>query len=669
MLALFLFSTQILFAQLPDYHLQLFDHNAGIRPGNINKVAKDKKGFVWIGYPRQVQRFDGKKSEAFRIDGNIIGLFCDASGNVWVQTPEKIFRFHEASRSFHQVEVKTAKDNSLGSLFMLPDKQLYLVTRQGLFQYHHQQQTFLPATTLSVPPPYSTRVFAQNNWTIFFAHGKHIYAYNLQTHRVDSLLGRNSMMMFAVNDDNLMLSTWDGTSFHYNFGADTVLALPSPAKLRNEPDSFFSIRSMVPFAANRFFLASNTGIYEYNHQTKAFKKLKFFLDGRKVSTNDYVKHISVDDEGFTWMASVDGIARFSHKQQQPIGLIRIRQANDEMPLAIDNVRKILEDKDGNLWLATGHGFASWNKQKGDWEIFLSAHNREDRLSFPSIRGMVYDGRYLILGPANKGSWLFDVKTHQYRRPTYDSDSTKRRNYSDFIDDIITLRNGNHLLMGRDKLYLLNGKTYKMSMPDVPAAKENTNYGFQGSDGMIWITTQRGLHAHDSALRWLQNVELPGQGKFISSGFMMRDGRLLFSTTDGLFTAQYINGKAEVKKFTNLFDGLFVLTLYQDDNGIVWATSEEGIYRFDSRLSKLNLFDYSDNVQGYGFNGNSWYKDRNGYLFFGGVNGINYLKPENIETPDEQLRVYIQQVKLGKKNCFYTGFIILLNWIMRNGPWK
>lgn len=656
MLACFcLLGAGTLFAQLPDYHLQLFNHTSGIRPGNINKVVKDTKGFVWISYPRQIQRFNGRKVDVFKAGGSITGLFCDTEGRVWAQTGKSISKFNEERQNFEQTEVESEAATDFGGMFQTPDKQLHVLGGNGLYRYDDKRCAFVQSYKLPVPLPYGVRIFAHKAWTIFFAHDSSIYRYDLLTKKTAKLPNRNLMVMFEAGEDSLLASSWSGNSYWYNFRSGTITPVTSPDKVKNEPEQFFGVRSMARFASNRYFLITNTGIYEYDAATHQYKKLSFFLDGRRVATNDYVKHISLDDEGFAWMASVDGVARFSYKQQQPIGLIRVRQASDELPLAVDNVRKMVEDDEGNLWLATGYGIVSWNKKKGSWQMFPPAHNREDRLAFPSVRGLVYDGKYLILGPTDLGTWLFDVKTHRYKRPLFDNEETRRYNHGDFVDDIYTLRNGNHLIMGRDRLYLLNGKTYRMTMPDVPAAKENTNYAFEGADGIIWITTSKGLHCLDSNLKQLENLTPPTRDKSISAGFMLPDNRLLFSTTEGLFTAQYSKGKAVVKKFTNLFDRIFVLTLYQDDNGIIWATSEDGIYRFDPRLSKLNVFDYSDNVQGYGFNGNSWFKTKAGYLFFGGINGINYLKPEHVSAVNEKLQVYINHAKVGDSDSLLYRF--------------
>lgn len=642
-----------LHAQLPDYHIQMFDYNLGVKPGTIRGITKDQKGFLWIQHPRLIQRFDGRKTESFNPGGNYAGMICDDNGKLWVYTTDKLFCFEEKIKDFK--EVKLPQIDPGFRLFQATDKKLWLLSKKEILEYEEKTGAFHPISKkISVPAPYNTRLFAIHQQSLFINHGSQLYRYNLQSGEVDSLENLDGMFVFPLNEDSAAVTTWDGTTYWYNYKARKITPVYSPAKIGDQALNFFSIRSMQQYAQNLFFATTNTGIYQYNTKTQKFRKLKFYLNGREVGTNDYANHIYIDKGGFVWLGTVDGVARFSH-HHRPIGLLRIRKAYDELPVAIDNVRKIVEDSEGNLWLGTGYGIASWNKKKGDWIFFPPSYQREDRLSFPSIRGLVYDGKYLVVGATDLGTWLLDTKTHRFKRPTYDNEKTRESNYRDFVDDIHTLKNGDHLIMGRDAIYLLNGKTYQLSMPDIPPAKENSNFAFQGADGTIWITTDKGLHRLDSALNYKENVQLPFKNKFISAGFMLPDSRLLFNCSDGLYTAQQIDGKTVLKKFTNLFDNVFILSLYQDEKGIIWATSENGIFRYDPSTSKLNLFDHSDNVQGYGFNGNSWYRSKDGYLFLGGVNGINYLHPDHLSRPNEPLSVYFQQAKVGKADSLIYDF--------------
>src|SRR5690606_13413079 len=148
-------------------------------------------------------------------------------------------------------------------------------------------------------------------------------------------------------------------------------------------------------------------------------------------------------------------------------------------------------------------------------------------------------------------------------------------------------------------------TQTLRFLDIPASSENSNYALQGQDGTIWLTTARGLHVLDASLQYLCKVDLPHHSPLITSGCILSDDRLLYATEEGLFTARYTPDSIEIKKYTDVFDGIFVAILYMDQTGMLWTGTENGIYRFDPVQKSLELYDYSDNIQGYGFNGNSY----------------------------------------------------------------
>lgn len=639
-------------AQLPDYHLQLFDYSSGIRPGTIRSVIRDNKGFLWILHFRSVQRFDGRKVINFRVKGTFTHLFCDRSNRVWISGTDRVYFYDEHLRDFTEV-TPPAKDSAgmLGDLFQLPDQEVSLQTSSGFLEFQPDTRRFVPSIRITppLPRPFSARVFAACRHTLFFRNRAWIYRYDTREGRLDSLPDRNLQAIFALNADSLLAATWNNNSFWYDFKTRTIATASPPRSEKGPYSPSFSVRGLTEFEPGKFFVPAREGIFEYDNSTHAFRRLKFFLDGRAITTNDYANSIFTDPEGIVWMATIDGVARFASRQS-PIGLIRIRQLNDGLSTGIDNIRKMVEDEHGNLWLATGAGFVCWKKDKDDWLFFLPSHNQEDRLSHPSIRGLVYDGRYLILGPTDLGVWLFDPRTYQYKRPSFDSPVTRKLSLGDFIDDIVTLRSGDHLIMGRDALYLLDGKTYALKLVENPASRENTNSAYQGADGIIWLTTMTGLHCLDANLNYLLKAPLGPEFHPIICGFVLPDNRLLFSSPKGVFTARYRDGNVTVEKFTDVFDDSFLITLYVEDNGIVWATSDDGIYRLDPATSELNLFDNSDNVQGYGFNGNNWMRTREGVLFFGGLNGMNYLRPEKLDLRNEALKVYIEEVRSGNNDA-------------------
>ena len=96
-------------AQLPEYHLQIFDYPSGIRPDAITSMDKDQKGMLWILYRSQVQSFDGKEVQNFRPSPRVNSMLCDKKGHIWVCSDKEVFLFSEKTGTFNPVAIEGGK--------------------------------------------------------------------------------------------------------------------------------------------------------------------------------------------------------------------------------------------------------------------------------------------------------------------------------------------------------------------------------------------------------------------------------------------------------------------------------------------------------------------------------------------------------------------------------
>lgn len=644
-------------AQVAEYHLQVFDYPSGIRPDAITSLGKDRRGMLWILYRSKVQRFDGKDVQNFRPSPRVNSLLCDREGRIWVCAERDVFLFSERTGTFEPVAIAHNREElKVGPVAELPTGEIWILTSEGFFQFDQTAQRFSATAPLQQHKTgLHTDIFMICGNALFFHSDDFIYRHNIKTGRTDSIAGRKIYGIFPVSEDSALISMRYGSPQWYCFSTGTV----TPVLLGNGITGSFSMTHMAAIAHPHFLISSSEGIFEYDAAKKEFLKQSFFLNGRKVATNEYASFILYDEkEGYAWLATTDGIARFAFRNQ-PMAFVKISQMNEEISANINDVRKIVQDEQGYLWIATGYGFACWQKKEGKWTLFPPAKDDSSKLSHESLRGLAYDGKYLIIGPTNKGLWLFDIKTKQYRRPVYDSYETQKISERDFVDDITTLHNGNHVVIARNTIYILDGKTYQLRRFNHPAVRKGpATFCVQGGNGIVWIATVAGLYCFDAEMHYLLTVpEHFGKNVItdVYTGFMMQDNGLLFFSTRGLYTLYYKNGVVTSKKLTAVFDGINLYTVYQDRNGIIWASSENGIYRFDPKTSKLNLFDRSDNIQGYGFNSNSWFRDRDGILYFGGLNGINYWQPETFSAPYQSFEAYISKVRIGNVDYSMYAF--------------
>lgn len=644
-------------AQLPEYHLQLFDYPNGIRPDNVGAIVKDDRGMLWILYWSLVQRFDGKEVQNFRPPGRLGSILCDKKGRIWVSSDKEAFLFSEKTGTFNVVPFEEGKQKwEIGPVVELPDGRIWVLTSAGFVQFdEHTQQFTNTIIRLPSSPELETDVCSIFGNMLFVHNNKFIYRYHFLTGQSDSLPGGALYGIYPISEDSILVNTRNATAQWYQFSTQTI----TTATLGNGQSGYFTLRHMTGISPSRFLVAASDGIYEYDAAGKRFVKQNFFLNGNKVATNEYASYIYCDEvTGYGWIATTDGIARFAFRNQ-PMGFIKLKQMSDEISVGVNDVRRMVQDENGDLWIATGYGFACWKKSQDKWVLYPPARNDSTRLSHESVRGMVYDGRYLILGPTGKGLWLYDIKAQQYRRPTYESADTKKLSERDFINEITTLQNGNHVVIARRGIYILDGSTYRLRRLIHPAfGNGGASFCGQTDNGIVWIAGDNGVFCFDAELNYLLTVPEKFGNNVVTygyAGFVMKDNGVLLSASSGLYTLYYNNGQVITRKVSGVFDHIILYTLYQDRNGVIWAGSENGIYRFDPLTSKLNLFDRSDNVQGYGFNRNCWFRDKDDLLYFGGLNGVNYWQPETFSAPYQSFEAYISKTRIGNTEYSMYGF--------------
>jgi hypothetical protein len=306
----------------------------------------------------------------------------------------------------------------------------------------------------------------------------------------------------------------------------------------------------------------------------------------------------------------------------------------------NTVASFAEDNNNRVWMATGFGFARLNYLSGEIEVFHPTDKATDRLSHESIRGILFDGRYVILGPSDKGIWLYDPETKKYRRPSYTNDTVQRLSENDFYDMIYTLRNGDHIFPGRDGLYVMNGKSYELKTIQMPPGI-NSNVAFNDSRGRIWIGAMSSVFCLDE--NYNVQFKLKTTLSSIFCMYEMSPDNILIGTAEGLYKIKF-NGKESIAEPVSTAIGNNpVLAIHRDKLNHYWFSTTNGLYMSDAELTAFRKFDYADNIQSLLFAGNSFIITKSGLALFGGKHGINYFVPENFSLQDNPLNVKIKSV--------------------------
>jgi len=121
------------------------------------------------------------------------------------------------------------------------------------------------------------------------------------------------------------------------------------------------------------------------------------------------------------------------------------------------------------------------------------------------------------------------------------------------------------------------------------------------------------------------------------------GNLWVSTFNGFTRIRLEGEKATCKNYSSR-DGLANNTVYgclvDSSTGMLWLSTNGGLSRFDPVTEKFVNYDMNDGLQSNEFNGNAFFRNADGRMFFGGVNGYTAFYPSAIRTDTVLPRVVI-----------------------------
>jgi hypothetical protein len=197
---------------------------------------------------------------------------------------------------------------------------------------------------------------------------------------------------------------------------------------------------------------------------------------------------------------------------------------------------------------------------------------------------------------------------------------------------------------------------------------------------LWVGTAFGLDVYDnSANRFLHHLNDLNHPKSLVNNSIIcllqdKRGFIWVGTKDGL---SVFNKNREVIRNFTMMDGLpsnYIVSLLEDSNGNIWMGTSNGLSNLIVEANKTEIVSFRvrnyserDGLQGRLFNENSAFKTTKGELIFGGPNGFNIFKPQDIKVNKDipkivfsELQVFNKEIKPNDK---VNGRVILKQSIL------
>lgn len=607
-------------------------------PGNlIYRLFDDSKGRIWVGtfgkglciYNKEQDSFQRIELEhSTRKNEIITGIIEDGQGNIWVSSRVSGLHRFEITEDQHFKQSNYLSDKEINALYLDLKGNIWAGAINGqLFHINPDDEKSFdsdPVTTIER----QIYAFFDNGKNLFIGANGGLFIYDYQTSQTTNYkLGKDQFSPVRVISSFLKseeTSLWIGTDiglFLFDTEKLNVLNIIEASEDESIGLSNSKVTAILQLPENRLLVGTTKYLNSFDFNEPYFKNISKDKRGKHL-LNDNMIFAVLKHEDDLWVGTSNGGLNLIRN-----GKTYYFKENQHIESSISGslVRRIcLDEKNQRLWLATTSGLSmidlrSFDPDKPTFVNFKHNSSDKNTINDNYLKDIVLDARGNLWGAAyNKGI---------FRLEYFKNDSIKIVRYKNEIE------NSNSLI-------------------------SDAAHCIRSWDNNIWIGTQNGL----SKLSFEKNSYLnPVFSHFYSDESIDKSlshdwiydveidkrKRVWVATRNGL---NLLTGKNEFESWTvqKQFPNAVVYCVLEDFYNDLWLSTNDGIVRFDIDKNEFTHFGYNDGIQNREFNIHAKYRDQKGNIYLGGIEGLTYFNPEDLNRIENSKPLYFSELKVKDK---------------------
>jgi signal transduction histidine kinase/ligand-binding sensor domain-containing protein/DNA-binding response OmpR family regulator len=699
-IVILLMQSYVAFAQIDDFRLIDVNSSNSLSHSTVECMVQDSLGFMWIGTIDGLNLFDGYKFRYYKYDpdnknsisnndiscltiqnnrylwigtrggganrmdlqtGEIIRLsyelfdglvrdiFVGDNKTVWIGTGSGLLKCIENNktgalqiinvskravfrRSNNEPFVPSNLQITVDYLCQLEPNKLLVGAATGIFEFHIDDEEF---HQLSYHLNYFngiTKIDEDSYGNLWIASSEGVS--KISRDNDGNVLERTDFNSAALSPRTIEHETIE-TMIIDDEGRVWVGALRSGLLIING-DSVIHVNKIIDHASEKLgrfiheLFIDNHGflwVGQRKHPLKIidlkysnFNTLTYFKDENKKAIKDVVVQSITGKEDKLWVGSTLGIDIYDIKGNGIVKTGSIPNMIGQELIWKNSINALLCDNDRNLWIGSSI--------KNLIEI-----TPEGKVNQTLVYGYVYsitedDENRIWFGTWGYGIGYIDKKTGRLEQ-YYGTPKQKLELSSDVVLSVCvdsrgylwagTKGGGLNVALLKD---VVERKGTFVSFTHKAEESGSISYNdvidvVETSNGDIWLATGRGLN----------KVVIPKQ-KTIEKA--LADNDIKFE---------------RITEKDGLPSGL-ISSICEDRKGNLWLGTNNGLCKYTPETKSITTFNENDGLPSADFNMNAaYYKQENDYMFFGGLNGITYFQPNNLNYNATVSNVTITDFKL------------------------
>ena len=637
----------------------------GLSQNWIYTIHQDKYGYMWFGTWDGLNKYDGYNFTIYNekdglTDHAILCMLEDENGTFWIGTDKGFNKFDRRHQTFKQFpelpgDSTSLYHNRVMSLIESRDGSIWLGTGGGLLKFDKVKEAFTSFLSTSQPyysprSNYILNLCEDDKGIIWISTSYGLVKFNPITERstryyhiegdTTSLSNNNVRYVMQEKSGNF----WIGTRNGLNYFDTTSQKLKHYYANPNNPYSISDNKIQVIYQDHEGEIwvgTENGGLNYFDKVHNRFFHYENVLNDKASLSNDKIYSIYEDRSGNLWVGTYNGVNKIN-KYYNDFGH-RLRTSDDNSSLNTNIIWSFDKDRDDKLWIATSKGINVLDLKSSKYFYLSNEPGKENSLAGNDVRTLLYSPAYdcFWFGFFGSGFDKYNVKSKTFTHFTFDPNKNSVSN--DYINDILLADDGKLWLATGNGLDRFDPATNKF----VVFYNDKKNPKSLGNDITIclledrkktlWIGTDNGLNKYNESDNTFTNFnfnEGSNENKSANSIFYLSEDHsgIIWVGTSGGGLIKFNPDSGHYKIYTTN-DGLpnnVIYSILEDQDGNLWLSTNLGLSKFYVSSERFVNYDVKDGIQSNEFNLGACYKDQNGEMYFGGMNGYNVFNPVNIK---------------------------------------
>lgn len=660
------------FAQKLKYRIEHIGAEQGLSQGSVYAMYKDPNGHMWFGTLDGLNFWNGKTMKVYRpsskdkfsIEGIDIKKIIGFRTNDLLIGTENCLNIYDSEKGrFKKVYFRNASGQIIKSevfpIGVVGNEVKLWLSGVGLIKYNFdtKKQTILVAENRFRTDYFSNINTTQNDLgdNVWLHTEEGLLRYDAKTKKLSYFFSNNpknivgepvEIVKIHVDGDDIWLATFDG---FIKFDSKTLAVQKWTDFAKNKPiGHVFDIDSDK--SGNVWLGTERNGLLCFDTTSETFEQIsnKGSFSNFKLH-NDEISHIYIDPDGIIW-ANTD-----------PYGVDKIQilpgnfgtyklNLEGKLPESMQNfsIRSVVKDQNV-MWLGTQQS-GVWRVNATDFSIIDGFYNLNAKV-IPSntIRYMLKDQLGTLWLGTSEGLAYF--QKGKFVEVT-GSQNKMSKKFIRVLEEF-----GNDIWIGTEEgIFVLDKRTKRAEAANLFENKRITLLEFLSKDSLMVGIYNEGFFEVTSSDGFKSFKINRLMSNCIPTSFLRQKDELWVGTSNGLAN---ISLKTKKIKWITREDGLpseFIYAIEPDKFQNLWLSTNKGIVKFEPKNNnEFHSFNINDGLQGFEFNGYCSFNDStNGRLYFGGINGLNYFNPADINTVGKNnVNVLTEEIlKLRPRNISY-----------------